>query len=484
MGWRWLYGAMALGALLALGCGRTSLDAGSVTDTGGTAATEGGRSSTPVGSAGRSGAPTTGVPMPGTGGMSATSGGASGSAGGVGGASGSAGGGAAFVDRCATPGPAPAVGDAGGRDYHFGEVLEAIDADWTQLAVADFDGDGRPDIAAAESSAPVTVYRQMAAGKLDAGTEVPNVVPDQFAPPLGLTVLDVNGDAALDLAVGRINEHGLAWFANDGAGRFPSGDQAGGASILAPLPWDVDGDGDQDVVALGDDANPSSEKSELMVFVNDAGALSLARRIPLERRVNQLKLADVTGDGKPEVLVSQSVIARVFVFTQQDFASVIPLQEVAPITDPGPTSMWFTAGDLGGDGVADLVIVLDERDPDIERVWVAWSANGGLGQVDPLETLPKDAGNIAGGQPVIADLNLDGRADLAVTSIAFDMVALIRVPGGGFQRVVKPYPSFGSVIPTAIAVGDLNCDGCPDVLGSQAGHVRLFTGVGCARAMK
>jgi hypothetical protein len=42
---------------------------------------------------------------------------------------------------------------------------------------------------------------------------VPNVVPDHFAPPLGLTVLDVNGDAALDLAVGRINEHGLAWFA-------------------------------------------------------------------------------------------------------------------------------------------------------------------------------------------------------------------------------------------------------------------------------
>src|SRR5688500_4106931 len=128
MGWRWLYGAMELGALLAIGCGRTSLDAGSVTDTGGSAATVGGRSSSPVGVGGRSGAPTTGVPIPGTGGMSATSGGASGSGGGVGGASGSGGGGAAFVDRCATPGPAPAVGDAGGRDYHFGEVLEAIDA--------------------------------------------------------------------------------------------------------------------------------------------------------------------------------------------------------------------------------------------------------------------------------------------------------------------------------------------------------------------
>jgi hypothetical protein len=473
---------MELGALLALGCGRTPLDAGSVANTGGFGATEGGRSSTPAGNAGRSGAPTTGGPTTGTGGMSVTSGGASGSAGGgVGGASGSGGG--AFVDRCATPGSAPAVGDAGGRDYHFGEVLEAIDDDWAQLAVADFDGNGRPDIAASESSAPVTVYLQTAGGKLDAGPQVPDVMPDQFASPLGLTVLDVNGDAALDLVVGRIDEHGLAWFANDGSGRFPSGHQAGGVSILSPLPWDVDGDGDQDVVALGDDASPSSEWSELTVFVNEAGALSLARRIPLERRVNHLRLADVTGDQKPEVLVSQSGLARVFVLTQQDFASVMPLQEVAPITDQGPTSMWFTAGDLGGDGVADLVIVLDEREPDIERVWVAWSANGGLGQVDPLETLPKAAGNIAGGQPVIADLNLDGRADLAVTSTAFDMVALIRVAGGGFQRVVKPYPTFDSVIPTAIAVGDLNCDGCPDVLGSQAGHVRLFTGVGCARAM-
>jgi hypothetical protein len=389
-----------------------------------------------------------------------------------------------LVDRCVTPGPPPAVGDAGGRDYHFGEVLDAIDNDWTQLAVADFDGDGRPDIAAAQSSAPVTVYRQMAAGKLDAGAQVPDVIPDQFAPPLGLTVLDVNGDAALDLAVARSGEHGLAWFVNDGAGRFASGAQASGVSILAPLPWDVDGDGDQDVVALGDDASPSGELSELMVFVNEAGALSLARRIPLEQRVNQLKLADVTGDGKPEVLVSHRGLARVFVLTQQDFASVTPLQEVAPITDQGQTSMWFTAGDLGGDGVADLVVVLDEREPDIERVWVAWSAGGGLGQIDPLDTLPKDGGNVAGGQPVIADLNVDGLADLAVTSTAFDMIALIRVPGGGFQRVVKAYPSAGSIIPTAIAVGDLNCDGCPDVLGSQTGHVRVFTGAGCARAMK
>jgi hypothetical protein len=127
------------------------------------------------------------------------------------------------------------------------------------------------------------------------------------------------------------------------------------------------------------------------------------------------------------------------------------------------------------------VLVEDESTPDIERVWVSWSRNGVLSVAEPVATLPKSGGNIAGGAPRVADLNLDGRMDIAVTSDAFNMVALLGQPGLTYRLISEPYPNARSVIESAIAIGDINCDGCPDVLGVQVSTIRAFTGVGCAR---
>jgi hypothetical protein len=146
-----------------------------------------------------------------------------------------------------------------------------------------------------------------------------------------------------------------------------------------------------------------------------------------------------------------------------------------------PYAAWFDTGDLDGDGRDDVVMVEDEREPDVERVWLSRQRNGMLEPMTVLATAPKDGGNFAGGEIRIVDLNLDRRNDVVFTSSAFDMVAVLARSDGTFHEVHTAFPTAASILEDALAVADLDCDGCPDALGANVGHIVLFPGVGCAR---
>jgi hypothetical protein len=373
------------------------------------------------------------------------------------------------------------VGRPDGSDYDFGEVHEIGTVYPSLLEVTDLDGNGRPDIIGLDWFTPALVYLQLEPGKFSDGSKVPDLSFSGFAPSTGFATLDVNGDGAFDLVVTRGNHHGLTTFSNDGTGHFPSGHALGDRSLSSPVVWDIDDDGDLDVAAVANDESYTSN-SELALYINDGTALTLQRFVPFPLRGYGLQVANVTGDQRPELLLEDGGQSpRVNVFEQQDFASMVEVQKISASGATDSSGLWFQTGDLDGDGTADLVLVEDEREPDIERVWIAWSRNGVLTVAEPVATLPKDGGNVAGGAPRIADLNLDGRMDIALSSGAFDMVALLGQPDLTYRLISKVYPTAGSVIESAIAVGDINCDGCPDVVGVQVKTVRAFTGVGCAR---
>jgi hypothetical protein len=410
-------------------------------------------------------------------------GGGAAAGGGAGGASGAGGDVATnvpFIDRCKEPGPPPAAGNADGSDYHFGEVLEIGKTAWSSLLVADVDRNGRPDIIGLDWFTPAMTYLQLEPGKFSDGSKAQDVRFDGFAPSTGIASLDIDGDGALDLVVTRGNNRGLTVLSNDGSGVFASSYALGTRSLNSPVAWDVDADGDLDVVAVATDTMYISTNSQLALYINDGTKLSLERLVPLPTRAYGLQIVNVSGDARPELLLqSEGLAGHVIVFEQQDFASVTQSQDIFASGDSDST-LWWQAGDLDGDGKNDLVLVEDQNTPDTEHVWISHNENGTLGAAQPIATLPKDGGNIAGGPPRIADINLDGHNDIVISSDAFDMIALLGQADRSYRMIRKAYPNFGS-IENGIAVGDINCDGCPDVLGDQIDTIRAFTGVGCAR---
>ena len=183
-------------------------------------------------------------------------------------------------------------------------------------AVGDFDGDGDRDVAvSSHDSRQVEVLLNSGAGALGAPSFLS--VPAATRPD-GLAAADMDGDGDIDLVCGAGDDNQVAQnfvviFRNSGAGLFtgPFNFTTGGLDTGDVFVADLDGDGDQDVVA----ANQSS--GNLSVMANTAGALGAATLIAIGTEPSELVGADVDGNGSPDLAVTLRQAANVYVLDNQ-----------------------------------------------------------------------------------------------------------------------------------------------------------------------
>ena len=79
----------------------------------------------------------------------------------------------------------------------------------------------------------------------------------------------------------------------------------GSRSFSSPTAWDIDSDGDLDVVAVANDERFINTNSELALYINDGKRLALERLVPFPVRGRGLQVANVTGDEVPELLLKR-----------------------------------------------------------------------------------------------------------------------------------------------------------------------------------
>ena len=216
------------------------------------------------------------------------------------------------------------------------------------LAVGDLDGDGKLDVAVANSSASfVSVFRNTStSGVIDTNSFAPRV--DLSAPSGSWTTIqagDVDGDGKADLILGSYNGQSISVFRNlspsPGSLSFaPHVDFAGGSHFHAVSLGDFNGDGKPDIAAVGESPNQMSVFQNVSTPGSFTNA-SLAGRVDFSAGSDPSGVAvgDLDGDGRPDV-----VFANFYDNTLSIYRNIAPFAAPPTITTQPTNQTAFVGG--------------------------------------------------------------------------------------------------------------------------------------------
>jgi hypothetical protein len=210
------------------------------------------------------------------------------------------------------------------------------------VAIADFDGDGKLDIAVLLPANGIAILTGRGDGTFNSARPV--TVP---TPSGGLIAADFNQDGFVDLAT-TINGTQIAVLLNKGNGTFyaPTNTPIGisGIALTSLRTADFNGDGIPDLAAI------SSGTVNLAVALMGKGdgtfTLTAQKPIPASYSV---AVADVNGDGRPDLAIASSTTLTVLEnLGMGTFAD----QLAFPVTSVGAV----VSGDFNKDGRSDLLL--------------------------------------------------------------------------------------------------------------------------------
>ena len=315
-------------------------------------------------------------------------------------------------------------------------VLYDTGAAATESAVvADVDRDGHPDvIVAIQNHSFGTGTHGLAAvmrGNGD-GTFGEAVTYDSGGgAPFSLAVADLNADGAPDIVMD--NFCGLAGAGTCGPGTVGVLLNRGDGTFAGAVSWDL-GDSSQTIA-----------------------------------------IADVNGDGRPDLVAAASFLGVSVLlgngdgtFQQPTFAGVGPIQ-----------ARSVAVADMNRDGRLDVVASGSDNSVSPGRGAVAILPGNGDGTFQP--PLATYESGVTGGQAnavAVADLDGDGALDVAVANYADRTAGVLLGTGTGGLRPVVLYDS-GGPFAWAVAIADVNGDAIPDLaVANYSGTVGVLVGKG------
>jgi hypothetical protein len=362
------------------------------------------------------------------------------------------------------------------------------------VAVADVNGDGKPDLLVANLCVTSVCSSNGTVGVLlgngDGTFRTAVTYGSGGYGPSAVAVADVNGDGKPDLLVANqcasscsgsspgVGTVGVLLGNGDGTFQpvvtYPSAGYFGHALAVA----DVNGDGKPDLlVTIQCSSIPCSSNSMVGVLLgNGNGTFQTVMTYGAGGYASQsIAVRDVNGDGKPDLLVANQCAS---------YGNCAQGGGAGVLLGNGNGS-FQTAVSYASDGIADSVAVADVNGDGKPDLLVAnycvptncpGSANGtvavllGNGDGTFRTAVTYGSGGYAQPSVAVADVNGDGKPDLLVASQCANSscpgngeVGVLLGKGDGTFQPVVTYGS-GGYDASSLAVADVNGDGKPDLL--------------------
>jgi hypothetical protein len=281
------------------------------------------------------------------------------------------------------------------------------------IRVGDLTADGHADAVVLEDSR-VEVFLGDGVGGFK---RMPPI--DAGAAPTGLTIADINGDGIPDLVVGNALGDVLILYGN-GDGTFRPYQRVDHRVSLAVVK-DTNHAGQDDVIV----ADPSLDR--VFVANGPAGQAFAQDRADGLLAPSAVRVADLNGDGIPDLVVANSGGNNVLVYLGDGHGSFGPALSFPVGTNP----VAVTISDLTGDGVPDL-IVANEGSNDVSILF--GQGRGSSWTLTPGPRLRTGVGPVSA---MIEDVTgprgvPDGIPDLVVSNSQSDNVYVLPGVGNGF----------------------------------------------------
>lgn len=237
-----------------------------------------------------------------------------------------------------------------------------------------------------------------------------------------------------------------------------------GSGPVAVVSGDIDGDGIADLAIANRFSNTVS-----IALGNGDGTFQSTTTVATDNQPRSLALADVNGDGRPDLIVAASSYTSgsgfntVNVLLGNGDGTFMAPQKFGSGFSPRAVAV----ADLNGDGNPDIAVT-DYASPNY-RVQVLLGNGNGTFQAPQNFTTGRGANSIA-----IGDVNGDGIADVVTGNEDDGNVSVLLGTGTGS---LGAHTTFGlglggRISPTGVAIGDLDGDGRPDL--AVSGHYYYY----------